>query len=299
MSRFLSALFACLSVCLGTVPALAEDAGPLLAHEFVSSFEPGDVHVLIELPSGSALRLKAVVVAASGTPEASGERRYVAGTKLPAGIENFLRYSLLIFGRAQQFELIPALEYEVASQPEYLQSTDRLQGHIDERREVLSSLRVQIESQEESLRRLRQDAEVIGNFGRVNEVNEEVLQARSDIENAEKSVAALEGLIKGAGRRPAPRGAVAREGQLTRQLSELASAAKRVEDAEQNRKASMEFDLQRKLALVEASRYDSFDELQRRLAVLRDERRALEQRAGVAAPAEAGTPAAVSTDVDY
>jgi hypothetical protein len=223
----------------------------------------------------------------------------VAGARLPAGFEKHVRYSLLIFGRAQQFELIPALEFDATSQPDYLQSTDHLQGHLDERREVLSSLRVQIESQEESLRRLRQDADVIGNFGRVNEVNEEVLQVRSDIENAEKSAAALEGLLKGAGKRPAPRGAVAREGQLTRQLSELAAAAKRIEDAEQSRKASMEFDLQRKLALVEATRYDNFDELQGRLAELRDERRALEQRAGVAAPAAAHTPAVVSTDVDY
>lgn len=273
-----------------------------LSQEISVSFEPDEVYFLLEV-GGTAERVKAALITLPNSTASTTLPRYVAGVRLPPEVgAASVRYSVVVIGKGSQFEVIPSRTEDLNSRPAFFGSTDTLHEAIDARKEVLASYRLQIQSQEESLRRLRQDAEVIGNFGRVTEVSDEVSRLKQEIADADKSAEILENALRRVGNASVVKYTVARESQLTRQLSELAEASKNAEAGEISRKALMEADLKDRLAIVESTRFDDFDALQRQLAELRAQRETLEREKRAAshlgAPA-APTPLPASPDVDY
>ncbi|MBN8548815.1 MAG: hypothetical protein J0M12_05835 [Deltaproteobacteria bacterium] len=260
------------------------------------SFAPEDVFFLVDGAAPTVQRIRALVLPVN---EAAGS--FIAGARLD-GVSDpeKLHFAVLVLGKGNQFEMLPSQRFEPAAEGSEAQSVEGLQDALAARRSVLQSFNLQVQSQEESLRRLRQDAEVIGNFGRVTETSDEIERMKMDIANAEKSAQSMEMLIRMAASAPVPKNAIARETQLTLQLGELAQAAKSTESAEMSRKSGMETDLRQKLAIVESSRFEDYDALQRQLDELRSKREALEKQRGGSSPASANaTPVAVSPDVDY
>lgn len=268
-----------------------------LSQRVTVSFVPEDVFFLVETPSGTVQRMRAAIV-----PLNADAGKYIVGVKLKeVSNPEKVFYSVLILGKGNQFESIPLTSYASALEGIPQGSSEALEDYLASRKEVLSSYNLQVQSQEASLRRLRQDADVIGNFGRVMETSDEIERLKMDISNADKSAQTMETLIRLASTMPAPKNAIARETQLTMQLGELAQAAKNAEAAEMSRKAGMEADLRQKLAVVESSRFEDYDALQRQLDELRSQREALEKQRGVSAAPSAvpGTALPVSPDVEY
>lgn len=278
-------------------PCAAEEAAPIfLSHRLTLPFTPEDAFFLVEIPPAPVQRLHAEIVplnAESGT--------YVVGVKVRAANPAKVAYSILVLGKGNQFESVPLSSYEETLEDLPQRSSEALQDYFATRKEVLSSYNLQVQSQEASLRRLRQDAELIGGFDRVTETNDEVERLKADIAGADKSAQTMETLIRLASSLPPPKNAIARETQLTMQLGELAQAAKNAEAAEMSRKVGMEDDLRRKLAVVEAARFEDYDALQRQLDELRSQRMALEKQKGISPEPAApeSSPLPVSPDVDY
>jgi len=157
-------------------------------------------------------------------------------------------------------------------------SVDNLREHLQQRKKSLESWQVQLRVQRESLERLRADAEVIGNLGRIAERAEELQRVRAQIRDIEKDMQSLQRFLKLASKGPEPRNFVRRHHTLTQQLDELVRSARDMEAGERQRKNKGEAELNRDLKLVEATRDDDYDALREELSKVRRERAALEEK---------------------
>lgn len=162
-------------------------------------------------------------------------------------------------------------------------SPDELRKELLRKKEEFRNLSVQVNTQEESLRRLRADAGVVADLGRIVEVREQIEQARADLEGLEKDRSNLQDFVRLARSKPAPRNFVGRERQLVKHLGTLVDLTKDAETTETQRRGQATRELQRKVALIESTRSEDFESLQRRLIALRKQRMDLEAQLGVKA----------------
>lgn len=268
-----------------------------LARELNLNFLPEDVFFLIREGSSGTMRRVPGVALSLGSRGTDGPQKIIAAARVPRGSSGSLDFSVLVIGKANQIEMTAPQTEDLLSRPPYFDTPEALHEEISSRKEVLTSFKLQVQTQDESLRRLRQDAEVIGNFGRVMEVSDDVERLRAEAAVIEQSSANLENLIRVASSSQNGKGSPAREAALTRQLAELAEASKQAEAGEINRKSGMEAALRAKLDVVESSRFEDKELLERQLAELRSQRSSLEAARGRGA--SPGTPLPVSPEVDY
>jgi len=155
-------------------------------------------------------------------------------------------------------------------------SIDNLREHLLKRKQESRSWQTQVDAQDDSLRRLRADADIVADLGRIVEVREETDRVQQSIRGFVQDQANLEEFVRLVRSGPQPRNFAARERQLTKQIVELADAAKGTETGEFARRSEAEREVQRKLGFVEQSRSLDYDALQRELVQLRKQRRDLE-----------------------
>lgn len=146
---------------------------------------------------------------------------------------------------------------------------DQLRDFVSLKRDELKLLESQIRIQEESLERLRSDAEVIGRLKSLVRLKDEVDLNQRTLEFLARDQAVLDEFIRIAKGRAAPLNFNAREAQLNKATSELAERAKRAEAAGKGGRAKVDQDLQEKLRLIERHRSVNLEALQREVAILR------------------------------
>jgi len=249
-------------------------------------FVPEEGFFLVEFEGGGLQRVKAVIVPLFRTEaqekgsEPGLPGRFLAGARVVASAaEGRLQYSLILVGKSERYAFVGPKEMALGASfaADTLDLVDNLRQQLLRRKENLRSLEVQIRTQEESLGRLRADADVIGDLGRIVEVKEEINKLNEESVGLDKDIQTLERFLKLALSGRSPKNFALRESQLTKQLAELAEAAKAAESGEIRRRSQSEQELQRKLGLVEATRNEDYEELQRTLIHLRKKRLEIER----------------------
>ena len=250
-----------------------------------TSFPPEDVFLFVERLNGTIERVIAVAVPPGGDENRASEGgEWLVGSKVPvsSASEEF-SFSIVLIGRGDQYLFVPPVAWNFKEGRGFSGSLDLLDEHLAKRRQVLESWDLQIDTQEQSLRRLRADAEIIADLGKIVEVREAKAQTEQDIVALRRDIEGLNESLRLARSFPKPRNLSVREAQLTRGISDLASIARTAENTEVNRRAANESDLQRKISIIESTRFDSVPTLKRTLERVKGELRRLEQRIGTQA----------------
>lgn len=266
--------FAALSAFAAEPPAPTEN-GIFIDQSRRLTFEPSDAFFLVSFDAGRVLRVPAMIVRLEGESSVRGDVApvtYGAGARVrPPRGSSQVSFSTVFLGTANRLEFVPPTTLELSEASLNRSSTDTLREQLLQRKAVLGSWRMQAQAQEDSLNRLRADAEVIGDFGRILDKKEEIERAKNDLASVKKDIQNLDHFLKLAKTRPAPVNQVGREAQLVKQLSEITQVSHAVELTEIRRRASAETELQRKLALIEATRQDDLATLTSELERLRRE----------------------------
>ncbi len=248
------------------------------------TFEPNDAFFLVSFDEGKVLRVPAMIVRLEGESSTRGDATpvtYGAGARVrPPHGSSRVSFRTVFLGTANRLEFVPPSTRELGDTSVNTSSTDALREQLLQRKAVLGSWRMQAQAQEESLKRLRADAEVIGDFGRILDKKEEIERVKSDLASVKKDIQNLDHFLKLAKTRPAPVNQVGREAQLVKQLSEITQVSHAVELTELRRRASAETELQRKLALIEATRQDDLATLTSELERLRREAAPIDPQPG-------------------
>ncbi len=247
------------------------------------NFTPERAVFFVDFSGEMPRRLAGIVLPALGSEGGeAAPHKWIVGALLhpPAGCKK-VRYVLLVLGKARQFFFDPQVSVELTAETPEIISADDLRDRLLQKKETLKSWQIQLTAQKDSLQRLREDASVIGNLGRIIEVKDEIERTRMSMTSLERDLEHMRDFVKIARQRPQPKNYPLREGELTRQLAELAEAAKNAESQEFSRKSHAEGDLQRKLSIIEQTRNDDYDELQRELLRVRRQRLQLEKEKGV------------------
>jgi len=234
-------------------------------------FVPRQAIFLVETGAESFESVQGMIF---GLPQenAGDKKRWILGCKIPRvkTAENALA-SVLILGENGAFAYAPPVSKGSSDS----HSPAELRERLVQRKAVLQSLRVQATAQDESLRRLRDDADAIGNFGRIIEAQDENKYLIAEEHNLEKDIERLKKFLTLAKEHPQPKNFVRRELELSQQLARLSELSKHVENDELTRRSEAEGDLQRQLEMVEATRFEDISKLQSELQNLRRKRESL------------------------
>ncbi len=144
------------------------------------------------------------------------------------------------------------------------------------RKDVLRSWQLQVRAQDESLERLRADADIIANLGRIVEVKEDAERFRQEAAALDKDITNLRRLFAITRDHASPKNFLGRESQLQKQLAELNHLHEELGTRNGQERSAFELDVQRKLALIEETRFDDYEGLQRELIRLRKQRLSLQ-----------------------
>ena len=226
---------------------------------------PQDAFFLIEYSQdGSVKRQRGMLVPVN--EHDVDNARWLVGTKvsLPPGAQT-IKFSIVLVSKDNRYFFFPPATVdnlgseELGVDPAGLK--DRLKSKLDE----LHTLEITAKKQDATLNRLRADAEIIGNFNQIFSAHDEKERLLAEIRGLNNDIETMKNFSKV---RPEPANFSRREGELTRQLAELAAAARNVESGESARKAGG----------GEAELYGSPEEIQQ-LRELRRHRIELERRA--------------------
>jgi hypothetical protein len=256
----------------------------MLNREVALSFAPETAFFVVQFDSGAPVRVPAVLVPPFVNPSMAvagdAEPKWLVGGEvaIPAGAREMRSFGVAL-GRDKEAAALELVSQEIEHLPFSGDSEGQLRAHLMERKGVVSSLKLQMAEQESTLRRLREDAEVVGNFARVVDAREELAKVEASIRSVDKDIANLERFLGLAGAYPAPKNYRNREQQLASQLIELTEAARKAEQGEFLRRQSAQGDMQNRLRLLEAARTSDVSGLGEQLSILRTERERLERGA--------------------
>ncbi|NLF24810.1 MAG: hypothetical protein GX589_04035 [Deltaproteobacteria bacterium] len=224
-------------------------------------------------------RYRAEILPPSSTSTEPGELpvwRFGVSLERPAGIDQ-VEFAVLVLGEGGRYQFLPPTRQQLSGGDDHSASVDALRRSLLEKKRELESWRVQANTQDRSISRLRADAAVIGELGRIAEIAEAVEIMKEEISGLTKDMDNTGRLVRLAARGERPKNYETRQAVLTKQLDELASVVRSVESGEMGRKSASEAELQRKLRVVEAARGEDYDALQNDLLRLRHMREEMER----------------------
>jgi hypothetical protein len=267
------ALVVGVSIGLAEAPRDSAERGVIIDQSRRLLFRPLDVFFLVRFDDNDQyVRVPAVLFNA---PEAKNQpdgavALHAAGARIvpPEGVSS-VSFHAVFLGAGGKLEFLPRETIVLDEAGIQANTNDAVREKLLQRKAELGSWRMQSQAQEESLKRLRADAEVIGDFGRILDKKEDLEKTRGDIASVQGDIENLRRFLKLAKGRTAPINQVGREAQLVGQLSEITQVSSTAEMSEVRRRAGAEAELQRKLALIEATRSEDLPALTTELARLR------------------------------
>lgn len=254
----------------------------ILNREVELEFTPETGFFIAQFDSGPFVRVPAILVPAfknsTSDHQESHSNQWLVGGVVAVPEEAIVLHSYgVVLGREKQVATLALAAQEVLTLPFNGDSEEQLRAHLMGRKSMVSSLKLQMAEQESTLRRLREDAEVVGNFARIVDAREELAKVEASIRSVEKDISNLERFLRLANTYPTPKNYRNREQQLASQLIELTEAARKAEQGEFSRRQAAQGDMEHRLQLLEASRTGDLAGLQEQLSILRAERERLER----------------------
>ncbi len=262
-------LVTCLALVISPQTAVYADAERSIERLVELRFVPESV--LLFVIDGSSVTAIPAQFAPLPNPTISPDKyvNWLVAGRLPNTVNTSagkVEVAALVESKESEHEFFPPLAVEVPGQ---IPNVSELRAKLLARKHVLDSWQVQLKVQGDALRRLRDDADTIANFGRIIEAQDELSRSQSEFDNLGRDIENLQKFLVLIKNFPEPRNFSRREGELTRQLAMLSEVAKKSESSQDQRAASSEGEMQRKIEIVEATRDEDLDALQRRLFELR------------------------------
>ncbi|MCB0336454.1 MAG: hypothetical protein KDD62_09110 [Bdellovibrionales bacterium] len=143
-------------------------------------------------------------------------------------------------------------------------------------RELQQSNQLQVQE----LKRAKSDLEIVASVDRIIELEEVSEQSKKELELIDADVASAKKALQTLGREPAPRNYGTRLHQLTTQLAEIATLVQGTESEEHLRRTKSEEELRYINEVIEATSFESVDELQKELQILQERRYRLQSKLG-------------------
>ena len=235
MTRFPSVTLAEQPVPLAARPSAQEgrDQSIYLHKTVAVPITPQDAFFLIEYsPNGFTTRQRGQLVPVNDRDVDNA--RWLVGTKviLPPDVQN-LNFSLVLVSKDSHYFFFPPETIGNLSSEDLGVDPYRLKEQLKDKLAELRNLELTGKKQEASLNRLRADAEIIGNFNQIFSAHDEKERLLAEIRGLSNDIETMKNFSKV---RPEPANFSRREGELTRQLAELAAAARNVESGESDRR---------------------------------------------------------------
>ena len=256
----------------------AEDSHSVVVDAAVDAdFAPQQVYFLVRM-NDTDVQLQQALLLEDGV---AGSYRYHAGTvfKSEKPVET-IEFSLLAHGKGNQFWMKHFPEEELAADHPRMLSVEGMRKKVLAAKSLQKQWEDKLTTDKETLRRLRKDAEVIGNLGRITRLLEQLDLLKEEQARLVEDKARLQDFLKKASSQAKPKNFVRRQAELTGQLEELARIVQGVEESETVRKSLSEAELQRRLALIEETRLADADDLESQLKQLQQARKRIENDLG-------------------
>ena len=247
-----------------------------LARASELDFEPKACFFIFEQPEEHPSRAECTYFSA---PQGKGALKvWLAGIRLMRkSFGEALRYSVLLLGDGNQYKYLPPQTVALSDLSSLIyMSSDNLRSSLLQHKQSTSEIALKVKQQQENLERLRDDADLIGGFGRIIEIREMTERTKEEIAHLKNDMDNLKSFLNMARARPEPRNFSRREFELTRQIAELAEVAKNSEGNELTGRLQRQAEIQRKLAAIESTRYDNYEDLVEELNRARKKRQELE-----------------------
>jgi hypothetical protein len=269
---------ACIAVAslFASTSAEAESTSFTWAQEVSISGEPASAFIVTYATEGGVNIAPATILRTN----VKNQVFLIGRAPLPSSAQNFV----VLLGTASQTGEVASASHVFQSgsdDPLALLDTATLKSTLEERRTALKSWETQSTEQAASLERLQEDADVIANVGRIVDAEDELGAIRADIERLSASLQLAQERISALKSLEAPSNFQRREAELSSDLNKLSTAVKSTEASALQKVSAASSELQQKVALIEATKSEHIDLLQRELDGLRKERAALESRVQV------------------
>ncbi len=248
-----------------------ENRSELISFKTPLEFIPEKAFINIEYADHSVIQYQALIIPPAKKADSEfSKNEWLIGTMIKTNQSNpAVNFSIFLKGKLQENKFIPAMSIENSGNSTFLNSVDLIQQQILIKKQILESLQVQYNTQSGNLKRLRADAEVIANLGRIVEVVDEIEIIKSEIENLDKDLELLRSTFQAVKGMSQPKNYLRRELELTKQSDDLLKLVKTTESSEESRKNLSQEEVQAKLALIEETRYEDEDKLKNELIRLK------------------------------
>lgn len=202
---------------------------------------------------------------------------WLIGCPAPAHIEADSQVSVVI-ERANGATVSRSVAADaLVSTERLLDSEEDARQYLNKQKEISTSFAVQIKAQEAELRRLRGNADRVGQHGAIAELEQKERDGLVRLSEAEQNLSNLQESVKEIRAAPPPPNAAAMEVEITKQLGELAQAARGAESSEQQRAAQGNSHLQNTMRVIEDTRFDDVEKIRAELVKMRRRRQELEE----------------------
>lgn len=202
---------------------------------------------------------------------------WLIGCPAPAHIEADSQVSVVI-ERANGATVSRSVAADaLVSTERLLDSEEDARQYLNKQKEISTSFAVQIKAQEAELRRLRGNADRGGQHGAIAELEQKERDGLVRLSEAEQNLSNLQESVKEIRAAPPPPNAAAMEVEITKQLGELAQAARGAESSEQQRAAQGNSHLQNTMRVIEDTRFDDVEKIRAELVKMRRRRQELEE----------------------
>lgn len=261
-------------VILATNLPVAAQSKPnaLIVESQSLAFVPSEAFFLVSYDDSTFVRAKAFQFKVRDNANQTDGADWLFGALVAGSLSaETSHYALVVkstSGQVQRGELRPVTA-QILEINQTLQ--DSLRELVIQKQSMISSLRIQIQTQEEELQRLQNETAKIDGFAQVLALREKLENLRAQSLNAEADTSMLTHLLKLSQARASvpPKNALYRESLLTAQIKDLADAAKRAESAELTRTASMDSVLKEQQTIIDSVAGESEKELTEELQDLR------------------------------
>jgi hypothetical protein len=286
MSRI---LFLCLLILFPFSAFAEETHQELLSRKIEVNFIPEKAFLIVDYSDGALQQYQALLIPPINKAESDlNISEWIAGTYVKSSPGSTpTGYSVFLKGKQAESALLPRMIIEASAGQPYANSVDLMKEQISIRKKILESLQVQNNTQAANLKRLRADAEVIANLSRIVEIVEETEVVKSEIENLDKDLELLRSTFQAVKNMSQPKNYIRREFELTKQADEFIKLVTVTETGEDARKNVSQEDIQKKLGLIEQTRFEDEEKLKQQLIRLKT--RPTSGAANTIPPQDAGT----------
>jgi len=230
------------------------------------SFEPSKIELIISDTDGNLHKHQAVAFPLSEMTKEEGQKRYLVGGRIPGNLENYTSYCSLISGKNGESAFITPRD--ISSEDYSGNSSSELHAEVLAKRQELKKLRDDMDSATMKLKQLRLETANISDIAKIIEVEEDTKRIKESSSELSHDIITLKSAIESVKALPEPIQFERRKVLLTEQLSDLARAALEAEQGAFSRRKNTEADLDKKLALIDATRFDEVEDLEREFARL-------------------------------